>query len=311
VTPERVDVVVPAVRGDLVARLLGALGVTVEGPPPAPLGDVVVVWDSAAPGRSGAGARVVRGPQRGPAAARNAGWRTTRTPWIAFLDDDVVPAPDWRARLADDIARAAPDVAGVQGRVAVPLPAGRPPTDWERNVARLADTPGIITADLVCRRAAVEQVGGFDERFTRAYREDTDFELRLIDAGWRLEQGTRTIEHPVRAAPALVSARLQRGNADDVLLWALHGARSGVTWRTKARYAALTAALLSRRRAGLALWAAGTAHFGWSRVRGGPRTPRELAAMAVTSAAIPPLAVLHTLAGAVRHRALVLARLRS
>ena len=40
---------------------------------------------------------------RGPAAARNAGWRAARdTEWVAFLDDDVVVGPAWRADLAAD-----------------------------------------------------------------------------------------------------------------------------------------------------------------------------------------------------------------
>ena len=299
-----IDVVVPAVRADLVARVVGALdGTDGEG-----IGEIVVVWDRADPPPRLPAVRIVPGPRRGPAAARNTGRRATAAPWIAFLDDDVVPAPGWAQRLAEDVQAADPDVAAVQGRVVVPLPADRAPTDWERNVARLADAPGIITADLVCRRAALDQVDGFDERFRRAYREDTDLELRLLEAGWRLTRGTRTVEHPVRRAPALVSATLQRGNADDVLLWALHGARAGVTWGTKGRYAALTAAALTRRRTGVALWAAGTARLFWSRVRDGPRTSREIAAMAATSVAIPPLAVWHTAAGAVRHRRLVLAR---
>jgi len=307
VTPA-VDVVVPAVRADLVARLLAAL--ERDG-----LGEVVVVWDSAEPAPAlGPGVRVLPGPRRGPAAARNAGWRACAAEWIAFLDDDVVPRPGWTAGLLADLAEAArsPQVAGVQGRVVVPLPPDRPPTDWERNVARLADTPGIITADLACRRAAIAQVGGFDERFARAYREDTDFELRVRGAGWRfVRSARRTIEHPVRAAPALVSVGLQRGNADDVLLWALHGERSGVTWRTKARYAAMVAAALSRRRAGLALWAAASAELVLRRARGGPRTPRELATLALTSALIPPAAVFHTVAGLLRHRTFVRSRLSS
>ena len=301
-----IDVVIPSVRADLVARLLDALDA-------APLGgDVVVVWDGAAGAAPalGPGVRVLAGPRRGPAAARNAGGRACPAPWVACVVDYVVRQPGWTGGLLGDVACAGADVAGIQGRVVVPLPAGRPPTDWERNVARLADTPGVITADLVCRRAAVEQVGGFDERFPRAYREDTDFELRVQDAGWRFARSSRrTIAHPVRAAPALVSLSLQRGNADDVLFWALHGARSGVTWGTKARYAATTAAALSGRRVGGVLWAAATAEFLWRRARGGPRTPCELATLALTSALIPPAAVWHTAAGLVRHRTSVRRRL--
>ncbi len=37
--------------------------------------------------------RVVRGKAMGPAAARNAGWRESDAPWIAFLDDDVRVQP--------------------------------------------------------------------------------------------------------------------------------------------------------------------------------------------------------------------------
>ena len=37
--------------------------------------------------------------RQGPAAARNAGWRASQAPFIAFLDDDVVPEADWAAGL--------------------------------------------------------------------------------------------------------------------------------------------------------------------------------------------------------------------
>src|SRR4029434_11335336 len=95
---------------------------------------------------------------------------------------------------------AGPAVGAIQGRVEVPLAAGRRPTDWERNVAGL-DGATWITADMVVRRAALEDVGGFDERFPRAYREDTDLALRLLDAGWRLRLGQRRGPPPGAAAP--------------------------------------------------------------------------------------------------------------
>src|SRR5690606_33870076 len=83
---------------------------------------------------------VVTGRGAGPAAARNAGWRAAPEPWVAFLDDDVVPGFDWAARLAYDLAAAEADpaVAGVQARIEVPLPDDRRPTDWERTTAGLA-----------------------------------------------------------------------------------------------------------------------------------------------------------------------------
>jgi hypothetical protein len=44
-------------------------------------------------------------------------------------------------------------------------------------------------------------------------------------------------------------------------------------------------------------WLAGTTEFAAARIVPGPRTPREVAIMAVTSAAIPPLAVAYWLRG--------------
>ncbi|MFC7760076.1 glycosyltransferase [Catellatospora bangladeshensis] len=42
--------------------------------------------------------RVLAGRGAGPAAARNVGWRNARHPWVAFLDDDVLPRPAGCAR---------------------------------------------------------------------------------------------------------------------------------------------------------------------------------------------------------------------
>lgn len=75
---------------------------------------------------------VVRSGGRGPAAARNRGWRAVGTDWVAFLDDDVVPPDSWADVLHADLDACAADVGGCAGRIVVPLPTDRRPTDWER-----------------------------------------------------------------------------------------------------------------------------------------------------------------------------------
>jgi histidinol-phosphate phosphatase family protein len=262
------------------------------------------------------GVRVLRSEGRGPAAARNVGWRAVDTEWVAFLDDDVLPGPDWTAQMAQDLHELGPGVGASQGRIEVPLPTNRRPTDFERGTAGLASARW-ITADMAYRRAALQRVGGFDERFPRAYREDADLALRVIAAGYRIVEGRRRTVHPIRPSRSLASVRAQRGNADDVLMRRRHGPG----WRerigdgpgrlrrheltTAAASIALGAAARRRPRvasaAGLA-WAALTAEFLLHRVLQGPRSPQEIGRMLATSVAIPPVACWHRLVGELRWR---------
>jgi histidinol-phosphate phosphatase family protein len=310
------DVVVPTVGRPSLATLLDALA-EADGPRPGRVLVVVDRLDECGPLAVGhPGAEVLEGTARGPAAARNVGWRASRADWVAFLDDDVVPDPDWLRRLASDLAGADPGVAGSQGRLRVPLPEHRPPTDWERNVAGLEEARW-ATADMAYRRDVLAEVNGFDEDFPRAFREDADVALRVLDAGYRLERGTRTTAHPVRPAGPWTSVRLQAGNADDALMRARHGPdwyeRAGAGRGLLSRHVAVTAAgvaalmALAARKPSLALWAgigwlAGTAELAWARVTPGPRTRREVATMTVTSAVVPAAATFHRLRGELRWR---------
>jgi histidinol-phosphate phosphatase family protein len=261
--------------------------------------------------------RVVRSGGGGPARARNIGWRHARTTWVSFLDDDVLPSHDWHARLRADLELAAArDAVGSAGRIRVPLPTDRRPTDWERGTAGL-ETARWITADLTYRRSALAAVGGFDERFPRAFREDADLALRLDADRGRVVDGSRLTTHPVRPADDWASLRQQAGNADDYLMRALHGpdwhGRAEAPPGRRPRHVAITAAaalaagaaLTGHRRTALAAvgaWVAGTAELAWARIAPGPRDRDEVRRMVLTSAAIPVAATWHSARGMLRHR---------
>lgn len=317
-----VTVVVPTIGRSSLAELLSSLAASAGARPER----IVLVDDRRdptppllavpPPGWTAERVAVHRSGGRGPAAARNVGWRAAGTEWVAFLDDDVRVSSGWLTDLDADLTGAADDVAGVQGRIEVPLPIHRRPTDAERDTAGLA-TARWITADLAYRRAVLAELGGFDERFPRAFREDADLGLRVIAAGRRLTTGARRTVHPPRVGGWAASLRAQRGNADDALMRRLHGphwhAAAGTTRGRRPVHLAVTAvavvsvglALAGRRRAAVtaaAGWTAATAQFAWLRVRPGPRDPAEVTRMVLTSALIPPAATGHWLRGLLRHR---------
>ncbi|HEX2054498.1 MAG TPA: HAD-IIIA family hydrolase [Actinomycetota bacterium] len=312
------DIVVPTVGRPSLTALLRTLEDS-TGPKP---GRIFIVNDNPAgppldgllpEGPLSERIEVLAGEGRGPAAARNAGWTASAAEWVEFLDDDVLVPADWLTLLVRDL-EVGDTIGAVQGRIRVPRPEGRKPTDWERNTMGL-ESARFATADMAYRRRVLEQVGGFDERFPRAYREDADLALRTLNAGYAITTGSRHVVHPVRPADRWVSLRAQKGNADDPLMDALHGKdwrrRAGAPRGGRRRHVAVTAlggtavasrALGLRRTAGIsgALWAALTADFARRRIAPGPRTPEEIRTMILTSIAIPPLATWYWFAGSRR-----------
>jgi GT2 family glycosyltransferase len=205
----------------------------------------------------------------------------------------------------------------VWGRIIVPLPAA--PTDWERNVAGLERAP-FATANCLYRWGALSAVEGFDERFTMAWREDSDLHFKLLELDRRcVHQPKAVVVHPARPAPWGVSLRLQRMNLFNALLYKKHPIlyRGLIQAQPPWRYYAMVGAILlaataatsgSRWVAGSALivWAALTVRFCLQRLANTSRRLSHVLEMAVTSALIPPLAVFWRMVGALKYRVVFL-----
>jgi GT2 family glycosyltransferase len=218
-------IVIPTIGRDSLHRLLAALDGS-SGPGPTA---VVLVDDRAGENpplefSTTLPVTVLRSGGRGPAAARNVGWRSTRAEWICFVDDDVVPQANWLAAVAEDIAEAERiGAVGSQAVIDVPRVTGRRATDDEQRTQRLGDAQW-ITADMAFTRSVLVAVGGFDERFRRAYREDSDIALRIVKSGSMIARGARRCTHPVAVPTSwLSSVRAQTGNRDNALMRRKHG----------------------------------------------------------------------------------------
>jgi glycosyltransferase involved in cell wall biosynthesis len=247
---------------------------------------------------------------RGPAAARNAGWRFARGGVIAFTDDDCIPEPEW---LVAGVRAIREGATGVSGRVVVPLP--EDPTDYERNAAGLA-TAEFVTANSFYLRSALEAVGGFDERFAMAWREDSDLWLTFMGRGETLVSAEDAVViHPLRPAPWGVSLSQQRKSQYNALLYKKHPQlyRQRVQPGPPRDYYAIVGSIvgcllgLGFRRPGVMVasfmvWARLTGAFIARRLHGTSRRPAHVAEVLVTSALIPPLAVYWRLRGAFVHR---------
>jgi len=251
------------------------------------------------------------GLAHGPAAARNAGWRLACGTIVAFTDDDCIPDAGWLEaglRRFDD-----PQIDGLWGRIVVPLP--MPPTDWERNVAGLERAP-CATANCFYRRSVLLKTGGFDERFTEAWREDSDLQFSVLRAGGRVVPDEQAlVVHPVRPAPWGISIRLQRQNRFNALLFKKYPdfyRRHNPHEPPVAYYTASASLLcggLALAQGQVALATLGASIFCWHslafclrRLRGTSRHPKHVAEMLVTSLIIPPYAVFWRLYGAVKYR---------
>jgi mycofactocin glycosyltransferase len=193
-----VDVVVPF-RGssEALQRVRERLGALSLRP-----GDSVLVVDNTpsrerveGPPAGDGGVPVLHAAERAtPAYARNRGVARGSAEWLVFFDADTEPPPDLLDRYFDPPPGSGTGLLG-GGVIDEAAPADAPA------VARYAYLRGAMsqedtfsfgewgypkTANVACRRAAFEAVGGFREDIRAA--EDADLTYRLKAAGWGVER---------------------------------------------------------------------------------------------------------------------------
>lgn len=182
------------------------------------------------------GVRVLNCQKIGASAARNWGWRSSKTELIAFVDSDVVLAKDWTTSILKYFEQ---NVVGSQSVIWPHMSFQKRFIDNYRMQRKLILTGGtgieldpskgrylVNTAACVLRRSALETVGGFEEELLRL--EDLDISLKLSSLGVLLP------------CPQAIAHVKFSGNWDDYLKRSFRDGRESVVfsrlWNGKIKY---------------------------------------------------------------------------
>jgi cellulose synthase/poly-beta-1,6-N-acetylglucosamine synthase-like glycosyltransferase len=249
----------------------------------------------------------------GPAHARNVGVSVSRGEIIAFADDDTIPDQNW-LKEGVKVFESDEHITAMSGKTLVPI--SDDPTDHELNESHLASAD-FVTANCFCRREALNSIGGFDERFTKPWREDSDLHFRLVKNGFKVARADRAVVvHPVRPAGFGVSLLQQKKVMQDALLFKKHPGffRRYIGFFAGRYYLSLAAFMLTIAFAVAGnfvltttfacIWTGITAAFCFSRLRKTSRRPLHVLEMLLTSIVIPPTAVFWRVYGAIKFRVL-------
>ena len=224
-------------------------------------------------------ARLLRVEQAGVSVARNAGAWNANGDYIAYIDDDAIPAPDWIECILEAIGETDGPPAMIGGRILphweAPLPFWWPPSlrgslsiiEFEgRGEYRTAALPPGLEpygANMVVQVQSLRAMGGFGRqsgRIGKALLSDEEVQLawRLQGAGQSVRYNSRiVVRHQIQAArltPAWLLSRLYWQGVSTVRTRRALG-RPGDVWHELPRRIAVAALLapsaLVRRRSTL------------------------------------------------------------
>lgn len=126
---------------------------------------------------------------RGPAAARNRGFRESGGDIIAFIDSDCIARKDWLENLIKGFD--SPEVGAVAGSYDIANPESllsrliHEEIKWRHSgFKRYIRAFG--SYNVAIRREVFEKVGGFDETYRTASGEDNDLSYRILKAGYKI-----------------------------------------------------------------------------------------------------------------------------
>ena len=146
--------------------------------------------------------KIIRGPNKGPAANRNNGAKHTKGEWIVFTDDDCIPDRNWIREITRTIKKKR-KIVGIEGAI---HPLYRTNQSLDECPVNFSGA-NFWSANIIINKRIFDEIGGFDENYKYAAYEDMDIYYRLREKGEVPFIKEIIVYHPPRIATIYSSVK--------------------------------------------------------------------------------------------------------